>query len=108
MSESSAPMSLRVAEARLLNPLIRTFRLEAADGGPLPGWEPGSHIQVRVRLPDGRQAWRHYSLIDLSGQRAAVSNPAWVKPETNSTGPASGRGFAGVYSERPSRNRATH
>ncbi len=79
MTESIAPLSLRVAEARLLNPLIRTFLLEAADGKPLPAWEPGAHIRVQVRLPDGREDWRHYSLIDLSGEEASVSAPAFYR-----------------------------
>ena len=67
MSESIAPLSLRVVEARLLNPLIRLLRLQAPDGGTLPAWEPGAHIRVRVSLPDGSRDWRHYSLIDLEG-----------------------------------------
>ena len=75
MAETMAPLSLRVAEARLLNPLIRLFRLEAADGGVLPGWAPGSHIRVQVRLPDGRLDWRHYSLIDLAGDGRRTGLP---------------------------------
>ena len=37
MSSSQAMLSLRVIEARLLNPLIRTFVFRAPDGSPLPG-----------------------------------------------------------------------
>ena len=72
MAETMAPLSLRVAEARLLNPLIRLLRLEAADGGVLPGWAPGSHIRVQVRLPDGSLDWRHYSLVDLAGAHTVL------------------------------------
>ena len=64
MSASPVTLSLRVAEARLLNPLIRTFVLRAADGAPLPGFDAGSHLRVRVTLPDGQQDWRHYSLVN--------------------------------------------
>ena len=42
-------MTLRVAEARQLNPLIRQFRLRAVDGSPLPGYTAGAHLRVRVR-----------------------------------------------------------
>ncbi len=66
-SPAIATLPLKVAEARTLNPLIRLLRLEHADGAPLPGWTPGAHIQVQVRLPDGQTDWRHYSLIDLEG-----------------------------------------
>lgn len=66
-SPAIATLPLRVTEARLLNPLIRLLRLEHAEGAALPGWTPGAHIQVQVRLPDGQADWRHYSLIDLEG-----------------------------------------
>ena len=37
---------------------VRSFRLVAADGGDLPGWHPGAHVDVV--LPSGKQ--RQYSL----------------------------------------------
>lgn len=72
---STDTLTLQVAEARMLNPLIRLLRLQASDGAPLPGWTPGAHIQVRVSLPDGTQDWRHYSLIDLEGDPTAQQAP---------------------------------
>ncbi|MDQ8017973.1 MAG: 2Fe-2S iron-sulfur cluster-binding protein [Bordetella sp.] len=66
-SPAIATLPLRVAETRSLNPLIRLLRLEHAEGIALPGWAPGAHIQVQVRLPDGQADWRHYSLVDLEG-----------------------------------------
>ncbi|WP_295549233.1 2Fe-2S iron-sulfur cluster-binding protein [uncultured Pseudacidovorax sp.] len=66
-SPALTTLPLRVAEARLLNPLIRLLRLEHAEGAALPGWTPGAHIQVQVQLPDGQADWRHYSLIELEG-----------------------------------------
>lgn len=60
----STTLSVQVHEARLLNPLIRTFVLRAADGAALPGFDAGSHLRIRVTLPDGSIDWRHYSLID--------------------------------------------
>ena len=66
-SPALTTLPLRVAETRLLNPLIRLLRLEHTEGAALPGWTPGAHIQVQVQLPDGQADWRHYSLIDLEG-----------------------------------------
>ena len=70
-SPALTTLPLRVAETRLLNPLIRLLRLEHAEGAALPGWTPGAHIQVQVQLPDGQADWRHYSLIDLEGVAGA-------------------------------------
>lgn len=47
-----------------------TVRLRAVDGGLLPDYLPGQHLPIRVRLPDGTVAARHYSLS------AAASVPA--------------------------------
>ncbi|WP_017757237.1 PDR/VanB family oxidoreductase [Pseudacidovorax intermedius] len=76
-SPAIATLPLRVAEARALNPLIRLLRLEHAEGTALPGWTPGAHIQVQVRLPDGQTDWRHYSLIDLDG---VAGTPGFAPP----------------------------
>src|SRR5262245_13772016 len=67
MHSTPAQLELRVVEARLLNPLIRFFRLRSIDGTALPGFTAGAHIRVRVQLPDGSSDWRHYSLIDPQG-----------------------------------------
>jgi len=65
-STSPAPtLTLRVAQAVPLNPLIRMLVLRAADGVPLPGFEAGSHLRVRVGPGSGMQDWREYSLIEL-------------------------------------------
>ncbi|WP_298018732.1 PDR/VanB family oxidoreductase [uncultured Castellaniella sp.] len=67
--------TLKVAEARVLNPLVRLIRLEAPDGAALPPWTAGAHIQVQVRLADGASDWRHYSLIDLEHGGGADASP---------------------------------
>jgi vanillate O-demethylase ferredoxin subunit len=58
-------LALRVAESRDLNPLVRLLRLRADDGAVLPGYEPGAHVRVQVTLADGKEDWRHYSLVNL-------------------------------------------
>ena len=75
MSETLPTLTLRVAEARQLNPLIRQFRLRAVDGSALPGYTAGAHLRVRVRLPGGAEDWRHYSLINLSTDEGATDTP---------------------------------
>lgn len=74
LEESS--LSLVVKEAQMLSPLIRLIRFGAMDGSALPGWSPGAHIQVRVRLPNGEHDWRHYSLINACIQPCDTSSPA--------------------------------
>jgi ferredoxin-NADP reductase len=75
MAAAPQLLSLRVAEARALNPLIRLLRLVAEDGGALPGFTAGAHLRVQVTLPDGKTDWRHYSLIDFSAQPGATEAP---------------------------------
>ncbi len=69
MTPAATPLTLRVAEARSLNPLIKMIRLRAEDGSTLPGFEAGAHVRVQVALPDGQTDWRHYSLIDPAARR---------------------------------------
>jgi len=75
MTQTPQLLSLRVAEVRTLNPLIRMLRLVAKDGSALPGFTAGAHLRVQVTLPDGKTDWRHYSLIDLSTQPGATEAP---------------------------------
>jgi vanillate O-demethylase ferredoxin subunit len=70
-----AILHLRVVEARALNPLIRMFRLQAADGAVLPGYTAGAHLRVRVDLAGGAQDWRHYSLVNLAPEPNATDAP---------------------------------
>lgn len=70
-----ATLKMRVTEARSLNPLIRMLRLAAEDGSPLPGYTAGAHIRVQVKLPDGTQDWRHYSLINPVADANATAAP---------------------------------
>ena len=64
-------LPLIVAEARAATPQIRVLRLARPDGGPLPSWEPGAH--VNISLPDGDT--RSYSLINLSTDAGATTRP---------------------------------
>lgn len=60
-------LRLRVRGVRVLGADIRAFDLVMADGRAVPPFEAGAHLRVRVALPDGRPATRHYSLVNLPG-----------------------------------------
>ncbi len=71
----SPVLSLRVIEAKLLNPLVMMLRLGAPGAATLPGFSAGAHIKVQVTLPDGQVDWRQYSLINFSTAPEAMSAP---------------------------------
>lgn len=58
-------LKLIVREVRQESPLIRSFRLESADGGALPAYSPGSHIKVQI---PGLHDPRNYSLVNIGGE----------------------------------------
>jgi ferredoxin-NADP reductase len=68
MTSMLAPLllTLRVAAVESTTSLIKSFTLEAADGAPLPGYEPGAHLQIEIPAgAGGVPQWRAYSLINL-------------------------------------------
>jgi vanillate O-demethylase ferredoxin subunit len=77
---------LTVTQVRSETPLIRAIRLARPHGEPLPSWQAGAHIDVR--LPGGDE--RSYSLISASADPAAMTRPAsyllGVRLEEPSTG----------------------
>lgn len=52
-----------VAAVRPLTPQVNEYLLRAPDGGPLPRYEAGAHIELHWTMPDGEPMLRHYSLI---------------------------------------------
>lgn len=65
-------LQVRVTAVEPLTPQIKSFRLVAADGGLLPGFQAGAHVQVEVpAAADGGAAqWRSYSLIHADADAA--------------------------------------
>ena len=59
----SGPLELVVAGMRQLTPRIRAYELRARDGGLLPAWTAGAHLSVPVRMADGQEQTRTYSLM---------------------------------------------
>lgn len=72
---SSELLHLTVHSVSAPHPLLRSLVLRTADGRALPAFEPGAHLRVQVRLPDGSSDWRHYSLVDLGTDSAARLRP---------------------------------
>jgi ferredoxin-NADP reductase/predicted pyridoxine 5'-phosphate oxidase superfamily flavin-nucleotide-binding protein len=74
--EKSPRLSLRLANARLETDCVRVIELVSTDGVPLPAFEPGAHLPLRVRDASGDEVERQYSLIsdhrDHSRYRIAV------------------------------------
>lgn len=67
-------IDLKVVAVQSLTPLIKRFKLRAANGGALPAFAPGAHLSLCLELEDG-VCERHYSLIDLHGDPAGHANP---------------------------------
>lgn len=64
-------LDLTVTDIRAETPLIRAIRLERPHAEPLPSWEAGAHI--KVKLPSGDE--RSYSLINTSRDPSATTRP---------------------------------
>jgi vanillate O-demethylase ferredoxin subunit len=62
---------LKVTEVRQETPLIRAIRLARAREAPLPSWEAGAHIKIRIPQSDERS----YSLINVSADPSATTSP---------------------------------
>ncbi len=62
-------LQLVVSGMRQLTPRVRAYELRAPDGGELPVVEAGAHLVVPVRLADGSEVTRQYSLTSPSARR---------------------------------------
>jgi ferredoxin-NADP reductase len=62
MTAPDFPLTLRVASTLDLSPSVREIAFHAPAG---LSFNPGAHLRVQVRLPDGRSDLRRYSLIGL-------------------------------------------
>ena len=63
------PLALEIAGIRQLTPRVRAYELRAADGGDLPPVGAGAHLDVPVRLADGREDGRRYSIASDPARR---------------------------------------
>lgn len=74
---------LIVSEIHIETELIRSFRLKAADGTPLPAVDSGAHLKVHI---PGLAEARCYSLVALSVEAAPTEYRLGVRLEENSRG----------------------
>lgn len=58
----AGPLELVVTGVRQLTATVRAYELRATDGKALPPWTAGAHLAVPVRLDEGLEETRHYSL----------------------------------------------
>jgi vanillate O-demethylase ferredoxin subunit len=77
-------MYLTVSEVVSLTCSTKLLRLRDMNGRILPRYEAGAHIEVKVTLPDGRQAWNAYSLIGNPADRSVFDIA--IKREENGRG----------------------
>lgn len=75
-------MQVRVSRVQALARDIVLLELQAADGRPLPGAEPGAHIDLH--LPNGHV--RQYSLTNALGQATQASYQVAVARDAHSRG----------------------
>jgi ferredoxin-NADP reductase len=62
-------MRMRVIDVQRESAVIKSFVLEAADGGVLPAFLPGQFVQVRITDAHGQIRTRHYSLSGDPAER---------------------------------------
>jgi hypothetical protein len=63
------PLDLVVSGVRQLTPRIRAYELRAPGGSELPAVEAGAHLRLPVRLENGEDAIRHYSICSNPERR---------------------------------------
>ncbi|ACC72360.1 PDR/VanB family oxidoreductase [Paraburkholderia phymatum] len=69
---------VRVAVADTIAQDIRLLKLEANDGSSLPGWKPGSHIDLHL----GQGITRQYSLCGPQGDTSAYQVAVKLEPQS--------------------------
>ncbi len=69
MSNEATSLRLRVLQTTQEAHGIRSFRLGALDGAELPAFAPGAHLPVHIRLADGKEVIRHYSILSSPNER---------------------------------------
>jgi ferredoxin-NADP reductase len=62
-------LELIVSDIRSLTPAIKRFELRCSNGGDLPPFTAGAHIDVAVTLSDGAATRRSYSLVNSPAER---------------------------------------
>jgi ferredoxin-NADP reductase/predicted pyridoxine 5'-phosphate oxidase superfamily flavin-nucleotide-binding protein len=77
------PLELIITGIRQLTSEIRAYELRRPDFKDLPAVSAGSHIQVPVRLDDGRQETRSFSISTNPARRDAYEIAVRLEPAGN-------------------------
>jgi ferredoxin-NADP reductase/predicted pyridoxine 5'-phosphate oxidase superfamily flavin-nucleotide-binding protein len=75
------PLQLVISGIRQLTPRVRAFELKDPKGNELPKVTAGSHLQVPVKLADGKVALRHYSICSNPQRRDIYEIAVLNEPE---------------------------
>lgn len=76
----NGPLALIVSGVRQLAPGIRSFELRAPEGDVLPAVSAGAHLDLPLRLPDGRTETRRYSIASSPKQRDRYEVAVLLEP----------------------------
>lgn len=69
VAQGKGPLRLVLRAIRQVSPRVRVYELATVDGSALPAEaSPGAHLEVPVRLDDGQEVMRHYSLMPVAGR----------------------------------------
>jgi hypothetical protein len=79
------PLPLVITGVRELAPQIRAYELRDPGGGELPEVQAGAHLQIPLRLPDGKTGIRHYSICS-NPQRRDIYEIAVLRDDNGSGG----------------------
>jgi vanillate O-demethylase ferredoxin subunit len=80
-TQTNGALQLRVERIHQETDRIKSFRLRAIDGGLLPEFQAGAHLKIKVKLPDGSSAERHYSLLSDPNDKQAYEIGVLLEPE---------------------------
>jgi ferredoxin-NADP reductase/predicted pyridoxine 5'-phosphate oxidase superfamily flavin-nucleotide-binding protein len=79
-SSAEPGLTLRVEHINRENEHIKSFSLTAVDGELLPEYQPGAHLQMTIKLPDGSRLRRHYSLLSNAADRSHYEIAVQLQP----------------------------
>ncbi len=71
--EPGQTRAMRVTEVAKQGSQVKSIRIVAEDGAPLPEFKAGQYISVTVNFGDGRSQLRQYSLSDAAGDSLRIS-----------------------------------
>ncbi|MDQ0074525.1 anaerobic selenocysteine-containing dehydrogenase/ferredoxin-NADP reductase [Variovorax boronicumulans] len=76
------------------------IHLRAADGGELPDYHPGQHVEMQLTLPDGTQVTRAYSLTGNAEEPGRRGYSVAVRHQRSSPGGAAPEGLVSSHLHR--------